>query len=612
MLLIAVLALPLVGALAVALLPRKDELAARHMGMFFSLANFLLSLGLLAEFDLHEGGFQRSLEINIPWVKSLGINFHLGIDGISLWLVMLSTVLTPIVMLSTYKAIDHKVKEFVASLLVLEMAMIGALLALDLFVFYVFWEIMLVPMYLMIGIWGHGEKIHAALKFVLYTLIGSLLMLVAIVYIYISHGQATGNYTFDYVVLMQSVWGEQSQLWLFAAFALAFAIKVPMFPLHTWLPDAHTQAPTAGSVILAGVLLKMGTYGFLRFAIPMFPWAAAAYAPYISALAIIGIIYGAFVAYAQSDAKKLVAYSSVSHLGFVMLGLMAMNQAGVTGSLYQMLNHGISTGGLFLAIGMLYDRRHTHSLDQFGGLWRRMPVFAALFMIVMLSSAGLPGLNGFVGEFLILVGSFTHHQDMINADLPLFIYHSRLLTAVAAIGVVLGAVYLLHLYQKLMFGPITQPKNANLADASAREIATFMPLIALIFVMGVYPKPFLSRMEPAVQLFLREYKVKFNASVDFRELKPKRLGALVYRNRYRIEEVSARKVGPVGLTKPAAQIKATPGHDHARRPLRRGGGRPSRVGLRPSRVGLRPPPLGPQRGAKVVAEGLGSAKGGAA
>jgi NADH-quinone oxidoreductase subunit M len=527
MLLTVILAIPLLGAIVVALMPKHEETGCRHMGMFFSLATFATSLGMLAAFKPTEGAMQLSLKL--PWVSSLGISFHVGVDGISLWLVLLTTFLTPIVILSAYKHIAKKVKEFIVSMLVLEVGMIGAFVALDLFLFYVFWEIMLVPMYLIIGIWGHERKVYAAIKFVIYTMLGSLLMLVAIIYLYITHGRATGDYTFDYMVLSQSVWSEQAQLWLFAAFALAFAIKVPMFPLHTWLPDAHVEAPTAGSVILAGVLLKLGTYGFLRFAIPMFPWAAAAYAPYISWLAVIGIVYGALVAWAQKDAKKLVAYSSVSHLGFVMLGLMAMTTTGIQGGIYQMVSHGLSTGGLFLAIGVLYDRRHTRLLAQFGGLWKQLPVFAGLFMVVMLSSAGLPGLNGFVGEFLILVGAFTHHGEMAQAGMPVFIWHSRIVTAVAATGVVLGAVYLLHLYQKLMFGPIHNAQNRELEDLSPRETWTFVPLVIFIFIMGIYPKPFLTRMEPAVNLLLREYKVKFQASDGYREPLPKRLPELSYR-----------------------------------------------------------------------------------
>jgi NADH-quinone oxidoreductase subunit M len=531
----AILAIPLLGAVVVALLPRDEKEQCRHVGMFFSILTFLVSLGLLASFKTTEGGMQ--LELAVPWVKSLGIYYHVGVDGISLWLVLLTTFLTPIVILSGYKHINIKVREFVVSMLLMEVGMLGAFCALDLVLFYVFWEIMLVPMYLIIGIWGHERKVYAAIKFVIYTLIGSLVMLIAIIYIYISHGQATGNYTFDYMVLYQSVWGQQAQLYLYAAFALAFAIKVPMFPLHTWLPDAHVEAPTAGSVILAGVLLKLGTYGFIRFAIPMFPWAAAAYAPYISVLAVVGIIYGALVAYAQKDAKKLVAYSSVSHLGFVMLGLMAMTTTGIQGGIYQMLGHGLSTGGLFLAIGVLYDRRHTRLLAQFGGLWRQMPVFGGIFMIVMLSSAGLPGLNGFVGEFLILVGTFTHHQGMLDQGLQIagqtvnMMWYPHITTALAATGVVLGAVYLLHLFQKLMFGPLTHHKNKTLADLTPREIWTFVPLLVFIFAMGLYPRPFLQRMQPAVDLLLREYKIKFEKSAVHTGPLPVQIEELSYRGK---------------------------------------------------------------------------------
>ncbi len=536
-LLTVILALPLVGAIAVALLPKTEETQCRHMGMFFSVLTFFVSLALLAGFKIADPGMQ--FEIVYPWIKvdeGSWIYFHLGIDGISFWLVLLTTFLTPLVILSAYKAIKIKVKEFIICMLLLEVGMLGAFMALDLMLFYVFWEIMLVPMYLIIGIWGHERKIYAAIKFVLYTMVGSLLMLVAIIYMYLTHGAATGDYTFDYLVLTQSVWGQEAQLWLFCAFALAFAIKVPMFPLHTWLPDAHVEAPTAGSVILAGVLLKLGTYGFIRFAIPMFPWAAATFAPYITLLAIIGIIYGALVAWAQKDAKKLVAYSSVSHMGFVMLGLMAMTTTGIQGGIYQMLNHGISTSGLFLAIGVLYDRRHTRLLAQFGGLWKQMPVFGGIFMVVMLSSAGLPGLNGFVGEFLILVGTFTHSSGMAEMGLTVgdgstlsFMWWPQLMAALAATGVVLGAIYLLHLFQKLMFGPLTHHKNKTLPDLSTREIWTFVPLLVLIFVMGIYPKPFLKRMEPATDLFLKEFKTKFEASKDHVEGPPRRISTLAYR-----------------------------------------------------------------------------------
>lgn len=518
MLLTAIVLLPLLGALVVALLPRAEERATRHLGFCFALLTFAVSLGLAA-FRPADAGWQ--FVVRRAWVASLGIEFHLAVDGISLWLVLLTTFLTPIVLLSSYRAISSGVKEFVVAMLVLETGMLGVFLALDLFLFYVFWELVLVPMYLIIGVWGHGDRVYAALKFVLYTVVGSLLMLAAIIYLYVTHGQATGHYTFDYTTLMLSVWGRGEQLWLFVAFALAFAIKVPLFPFHTWLPDAHTQAPTAGSVVLAGVLLKLGTYGFLRFALPLFPWAAARCAPYLALLALIGIIYGALVAYAQQDAKRLVAYSSVSHLGFVMLGLLSMNSTGLQGGIFQMLSHGISTGGLFLALGVLYERRHTHELAQFGGLWRPMPIFAGLFMVIMLSSAGLPGLNGFVGEFLILVGTFTHRlfvdggTELRLLDLPgAWHWGPRMVAGLAALGVLLGAVYLLAMFQKLMFGPITQPKNAELRDLDAREIAVFVPLVVMAFVMGLYPRPFLAPMEPAVDRLLNDFRARYAASRD--------------------------------------------------------------------------------------------------
>jgi NADH-quinone oxidoreductase subunit M len=365
--------------------------------------------------------------------------------------------------------------------------------ALDLFLFYVFWEVMLIPMYFLVGIWGHDNRIYAAIKLVLYTMTGSLLMLVAILYVAIAHNQQFGQYSFDLLRLYEFTLPLTTQRWLFAAFALAFAIKVPMFPLHTWLPDVHTEAPTGGSVILAGVLLKMGTYGFLRFAFPLFPQAAAEALPVIATLAAIGIVYGALVSIVQPDLKRLVAYSSVSHLGFVMLGLAALTVQGVSGGIYQMLNHGLSTGALFLAVGALYERRHTRLIREFGGLWQQIPVYASIFMIVMFSSVGLPGLNGFVGEFLILLGAFDAH---------------RLATIVGTSGVLLGAVYLLWMYQRVMFGPLTNEANRGLRDLSTREVFIFVPIIVLFFVMGVYPKPFLSRMEPAVQAYVTHMQKK--------------------------------------------------------------------------------------------------------
>jgi NADH-quinone oxidoreductase subunit M len=374
--------------------------------------------------------------------------------------------------------------------------MLGALVATDLFLFYVFWEVMLIPMYFLIGIWGGERRIYAAIKLVLYTMAGSLLMLVAIVYVAIAHQQEIGQYSFDLLRLLDLSLPLSTQRWLFAAFALAFAIKVPMFPLHTWLPDAHTEAPTGGSVILAGVLLKMGTYGFLRFAVPLFPQAAMEAMPFIAALATIGIVYGALVCMVQPDLKRLVAYSSVSHLGFVMLGLAALNLQGVQGSLYQMLNHGLSTGGLFLAVGVIYERRHTRLIREFGGLWAQVPLYAAIFMVVMLSSVGLPGLNGFVGEFLILLGAFKTYP---------------VAAIIGSSGVLLGAVYLLWMYQRVMFGPLENPKNRELKDLSLREVLMFAPLIVLFFVMGMYPQPFLKRMEPSVQATLARLETKLAA-----------------------------------------------------------------------------------------------------
>jgi NADH-quinone oxidoreductase subunit M len=381
-------------------------------------------------------------------------------------------------------------------MLLLETAMIGAFVSLDLFLFYVFWETMLIPMYFMIGIWGGERRIYATVKFFIYTMVGSLLMLVAIIFVVYQYRTLTGNMTFELSELLTVGFTPSQQWLLFLAFALAFAIKVPMFPFHTWLPDAHVEAPTAGSVILAGVLLKMGTYGFIRFAMPMFPEAAHRAIPIIAVLAIIGIIYGALVAMVQQDVKKLVAYSSVSHLGFVMLGLFALNTHAVEGAIYQMVNHGISTGALFLLVGVVYERRHTRMISEYGGLTKVMPVYAVVFMIVMLSSIGLPPLNGFIGEFLILLGVFQAN-----------VWYGVL----AATGVVLGAIYMLWLYQRMFFGEVTNEKNSELKDLTRLELAVFIPLIFLIFAMGVYSKPFISRMEPSVNLFIETVNARSTA-----------------------------------------------------------------------------------------------------
>ncbi len=496
-----ILLLPLVGAILAMLTPSHEESVNRGIGLAFSIATFLLSLIVLNGFNSDIGGYQ--MVFDKEWIGALGAHFKLGIDGISLWLVLLTTFLTPIVLLSSRAAVTKKVREFVACVLILETGMIGALLSLDLLLFYVFWEVMLIPMYLLIGIWGGERRIYASIKFVIYTMVGSLLMLIAILYLYLQYAKVTGDYTFDLERLQLMVLPRSTQVWCFLAFGLAFAIKVPLFPLHTWLPDAHVEAPTAGSVILAGVLLKFGIYGFIRFGMPLFPYGAATLAPYLAILAVAGIVYGAMVAFVQDDVKKLVAYSSVSHLGFCVLGLFAMNTTGIEGSMYAMLSHGLTTGGLFLAIGMVYERRHTRRMAEFGGLWKQMPLFAAMFLIVTLGSAGLPGLSGFVGEFLSLFGAFQHTGEGGH-----FMGAPKVLTIVAALGVIFGAVYLLYMFQKMMFGPLDNPKNQTLSDLSGRELAVFLPLVAMIFVMGLFPRPFLHKMEKSVVQFEAAYREK--------------------------------------------------------------------------------------------------------
>ena len=446
--------MPLAGAALSMLVPREEEAIHRGIGLSTAILTFLASLFILGDFDASKAGFQ--LEVDKVWVPSLGIHFHLGIDGISLWLVLLTTFLIPVTLLAP-QAIgtrNIRVREFIIAMLVLEAGMIGAFLALDMFVFYVFWELMLIPMYFIIGIWGGERRLYASIKFVIYTLIGSLLMLVAILYLYAQYHAATGSFSFDYVTLAHLTLPFEPQLLCFLAFALAFAIKVPLFPLHTWLPDAHVEAPTGGSVILAGVMLKFGTYGFLRFALPMFPSAAQAMAPAIAVLAVIGIIFGALMAYVQNDAKKLVAYSSVSHLGFVVLGILTLGQVAIQGAIFQMLAHGISTGGLFLGVGLLYDRRHTRKLEDFGGLWKKIPVFSACFLVIVLASVGLPGLCGFVGEFLILIGTF-------NAPADSLVPSPKVFSIVSSSAVILAAMYLLTMYQKIFFGPLDKPENRD-------------------------------------------------------------------------------------------------------------------------------------------------------
>ncbi len=503
----ALLVLPLIGAVLVMLLPKDEAGLARGVALGMSIVTFAVSLVILVPYNISPDHGSMQLVFDKEWIPGLGARFKLGIDGISIFMVLLTTFLTPIILLSAFKSIKTRVREFCAVVLILEVGMLGAFLALDLFLFYVFWEIMLIPMYLLIGIWGGQRRVYASIKFVIYTMFGSLLMLVAIFYLYSQYGAVTGEYTLDLMRLDKLILPHDAQVWCFAAFALAFAIKVPLFPLHTWLPDAHVQAPTAGSVVLAGVLLKFGIYGFLRFAMPLFPYGAAELAPYIAYLAVGGIVYGAFVAFAQSDVKKLVAYSSVSHLGFCMIGLFALNIQGISGSIFAMISHGLTTSGLFLAIGVVYERRHTREMSEFGGLWKQMPVFGGLFMICMLGSVGLPGLSGFVGEFLTIFGTFVADKTF-PVGYEAFIPHPMVLATIATSGVIFGAVYLLYMFQRMMFGPLSNEKNKNLKDVSLREIAVFTPLVIGIFAMGLYPKPFLRTMEPAVERFIGQFKEK--------------------------------------------------------------------------------------------------------
>jgi NADH-quinone oxidoreductase subunit M len=500
--------LPLFGAGLVMLVPREEEAIHRGLGLLTTVITFLVSLLILSDFDASQAGFQ--LEVNKVWIEPLGIRFHLGVDGISLWLVLLTTFLMPLTLLSP-QAIgirNIRVREFTIAMLVLETGMVGAFVALDMFVFYVFWELMLIPMYFIIGIWGGERRLYAAIKFVIYTLVGSLLMLVAILYLYVQFKSATGHYSFDYTDLSHLTLPSLPQALCFGAFALAFAIKVPIFPLHTWLPDAHVEAPTGGSVILAGVLLKFGTYGFLRFALPMFPLAAETYAPLFVLLAVVGIVYGALMAYVQDDAKKLVAYSSVSHLGFVVLGIFTLTAPGVQGALYQMLAHGISTGGLFLGVGLLYDRRHTRRLADFGGLWAKMPVFAALFLVITLASVGLPGLCGFIGEFMVLIGTFTADKTWAAHGMRDFFPMPKLMGAISASAVILAAMYLLTMYQKIFFGPLDKPENRDphVRDVHGAETWVFGIVVAAALFMGFFPQTFLSRSEASVEAFMSGYR----------------------------------------------------------------------------------------------------------
>jgi NADH-quinone oxidoreductase subunit M len=473
--------LPVGSGIAVLLLPKRRSELVLPVATLLSLLPLGAAGWLLYEFETGEAGFQF-VEKTV-WYEPWGVGWHLGVDGISLFLVALTAFLFPISLLAS-TAITDRVREYAASMLFLEAGIIGVFLALDLLVFFVFWEAMLVPMYFIIGIWGGKRRIYAAVKFFLYTALGSALMFAGILWLAMLAGDQLGSPTFDFTELLGIDIARTTQFWLFAGFALSFGIKVPLFPFHTWLPDAHVEAPTAGSVILAGVLLKLGAYGLVRFNLTLFPEATVDLVPVLAILAVIGIIYGAVVAIVQSDVKRLVAYSSVSHLGFVVLGIFALTTQGLQGGVIQMVNHGLTTGMLFLLVGMIYERRHTREISDFGGLARVMPIFAGIFLFTAFASIGLPGLNGFVGEFLVLIGSYL--------TLPVY-------AVIGAFGVILAAVYLLWAYQRMFTGPVTHKENEGLRDIGFREVAILVPMIALVVFLGVYPKPALERIEPSVQ-----------------------------------------------------------------------------------------------------------------
>jgi NADH-quinone oxidoreductase subunit M len=473
--------IPLAGAVLLLFFPRRER-DIRWFALIVSLADFVVSLHLPVHFDQARSGFQYV--VDKPWIANPSIHYHLGLDGISLWLVLLTTFLTPLCVLISWRSIHHRVKEFFILLLVLQTAMIGVFVALDLFLFYFFWEGTLIPMALLIGMYGHERRVYAAVKFFLYTMVASVFMLAAIIWLYAKTG------SFDFVTLQQVIATGHvpgfatASVWLFLGFFIAFAVKVPLFPLHTWLPDAHVEAPTAGSVLLAGVLLKMGTYGLLRFNLGLFPEQSHRHAPWIVTLAIIGIVYGALVAMVQPSLKKLVAYSSVSHLGFVVLGIFSFTQAGITGAVFVMLAHGISTGALFMLCGILFDRRHTYEIKEFGGLATPMPVYATFFLFIVLSSVGLPLLNGFVGEFLVLSGAF----------------QARAIYGIlAATGVIWSAGYLLWMYQRVFYGKVVNPVNSTLPDLYGHEKAALWPAAVAALVMGVAPLIWINAIDPAVR-----------------------------------------------------------------------------------------------------------------
>jgi NADH-quinone oxidoreductase subunit M len=489
-----ILFLPLVGAALLLFIPKQNGNLIRWTANVFALAGFLVSVPLWFWYNPQDPSWQ--FVERAPWIPSIGAEYFLGVDGFSTLLVLLATLFGFIAVLSSWTAITERLKEYYVFLLVLQTGMIGAFMSLDFLLFFLFWEVMLVPMYFLIGIWGSDRRLYSAIKFFLYTLVGSVVMLLGILALYFYNYSVTNVYTFDITQFQQLTIPFSLQRWIFLAFFLGFAVKVPMFPFHTWLPDAHTDAPTAGSVILAAVLLKMGTYGFIRFSLPILPEATRYFVPMMVGLSLIGIVYGALCAMAQQDWKRLVAYSSVSHMAMVMLGMFALNPVGIMGSIVQQLNHGISTGALFLIVGNVYERRHTRQISEYGGLSKVMPVYAAIFLIMTMSSIGLPALNGFIGELLILQGVFVAN---------------RIWAGVAASGVVLGAAYMLWLYQRTMFGKIENPKNERLPDLNMREVATYVPLLILAVWIGLYPKPFIDRLQTSVDRVVARVSPEYRA-----------------------------------------------------------------------------------------------------
>lgn len=488
--------LPLVAAAVLLFLPRAAVRFLRGFTLATLAADFLVSL-LLLRGNMTAGWHY---EYVAQWIPTLGIQYHVALDGLSFWLVLLTTLTTPIAAIVTFGSVTKRTKDLCFSILLLHGGMLGAFLAIDMFLFYVFWELMLIPMLILIGVWGGAERIKAAYKFFIFTMAGSVFMLAAILYMVWAYHSATGTWTFDYVLLSNVLLPETAAYLCFAAFALAFVIKVPMFPVHTWLPDAHVQAPTGGSIILAAVLLKLGTYAYVRFCMGMFAGPAYKVGATLAGVAVLGgILYGALVAWKQADVKKLIAYSSVAHLGFVMLGIFAATQSSLEGAILQMVNHGVTTGALFLLVGVIYDRRHTRLASEFGGLAKVMPIYTVIFLIVTMASIGVPGTNGFVGEFMVIVGTYASSALGPNAAPQ---------AVGAALGVILAAVYMLSVVQKMFFGPVTNPKNLNLPDINVREVIAVTPFIALIFVIGLFPNVFLSRMSPAVEEIRTDYEVK--------------------------------------------------------------------------------------------------------